>query len=532
MFTDYKTKEQLIADGDFLQPGEDFLDVNTLTWPHENISNNLDIIRSKLNSLVSVAGVMMETGIIENLLPDYSDPNTGKTSNYLRNGTSFKEAIITLDKKVWETRNFILGKINQPNDPIPVITPDNDLPIIPPTKPDEFILVPGAAAYITTNNVYNTVVFPTNSISGLSPRIFIAGYDSPQHLVAISRGVWGSYRSVLMESKDAGKSWTNITNFLINQIAGGGTEWMAGWVAGYKKELTTTQNPEFEFAYMIEDTYWKHRGTAYYNKTLKRWVFPGYSSGTAERVNANDQAYNIAFHSLCLNRSKTATRCLAAFTNYLNTALYVCHSTKHFTAWGPGDFTPPTGTILIRTPGGDNSWNFVYSPDIIQLGDNSIWCVFCGRETSTDKIKVYISKSSDNGATFGDAEEFLGSDAYNYSSPSIIQLDNNRLAITFATDESTDYLLGAYSIYKVITSNDGGATWGNQNTIYTPDTSEPIPLALITATNNKSYLPGTKLLYLANGEILCFIEKPLYYSATSISSIRRQLVRVNLVSVT
>jgi hypothetical protein len=491
----YKTRIEMEED-DFIEAGQDLLNKTVLNWPHNTLANNLDITHPIYDVLSAKTDEDYRLGRIYNNIPSYDDPATGQPTYYVTNGQTFKEAIATLDRATRDLRNFILTKTVQPSDVSPFITP-GDI-VVPPggTASTQWYLVPDEVIEPPKGEAIGYSDYPICRIPQMPPRIYIAGYNNnPRHLIGITQIRRGGDLGIikLMESFDGGVSWGVNAEFGRDAGSGINTGASAGFLWGdctpYKKQDGTFDFGYGQSNYSLTN---KWRGTGTYNESSATWSFTteGYS-------NSYEHVYPFAIRT-SQGPGKSIGAWTRSFSRYMRIGLYNSHFSDYSTGPWPAGFVeminPSTGTTV---------WNTLSGPSVVEAGGTGvIFIAFGGRETAVSNWRVYVAYSIDNGVTFTTPTAVLSNAAYHYTGPSLVQVANGGLALSFSTNEGQSDLTNIRTV-KLAVSYDG-INWTKKTKVYEQGN-------LISGEGGYYDLglhswPTSKLLQLGNGEVICFIE--------------------------
>lgn len=481
---DYKTKLQMLADMDMIQPGQDLMKDIVLNWPHNIIANNMDLIRPLYDVLALKAGEDYDTKREDGAFPNYNDPVTGRRTYYVYNGQSFKEAIITLDRVTRDLFNFILSRTQLPAQTSPFLTMYDEINPGGGNCDSNWYLVPDDIFESTVGD--GPPKFPVCRVPQMQPRIYLAGYDNSRHLV----GFCSQYNaSQLYETKDGGLIWNIIPN--TPSVPMNNYNYQYQWCQAYRRN-----DNYLDLGFGIIDGSSKSRGvaTAYYTKDAATpWTF-NYSAVT----NANQYT-----HLHITRTPDSLTNTVWTWLSWTRTEIYVVESTQNFTALAAGG-TPVGISGLVNPTTMATTWAEVASPNVIKsFKSGDIIVVFAGRETNTSKWKVYISFSYDNAASFTVPEAILSHTNYHYTGPSLVQLANGGFACTFSTNEGQEITTNIRTV-KAIISTDDCASWKNKVTVYIFNPTYNV----YPATYD---WPTSKIIQLFNGEVFCFVERRVDY---------------------
>ncbi|EED14645.1 conserved hypothetical protein [Talaromyces stipitatus ATCC 10500] len=116
---------------------------------------------------------------------------------------------------------------------------------------------------------------------------------------------------------------------------------------------------------------------------------------------------------------------------------------------------------------------------VAQISGSNLIAIF-ESETNGGKFSVHSVTSSDDGKTWGNRKTVYAPSGFNAQAPQITNVGGTLVA-SFQTDEDG----GSGEAIKILTSGDGGATWGNKLTTF-PATSNWA--GLLTLNDNASFL--------------------------------------------
>jgi hypothetical protein len=496
----YKNYAQMIEDEDFLQAEEDLLNKEVLNRPHKVLSNNLDLIVPSLDYLAQKMGVNKDLARIDNIAPSYSSAIPGYTTKYIRNGQSLKEAAISLDKAIRDLHRFIKSKSSQPATINPFLVPGEGLITGGGSgeAKDNWFLVGDQV-----NEIDIIEPSPVCRSGTMSPRIYLAGYANPRHIVGFDarRASEGKGWATMWQSFDGGLSWQRVREFLAySQYS---WSYLHNWTGAYKR----TSDGLMEFGFGMgrgSQSATKYYGEGYYDTNTNLWAF------TRKAISSRRDYYH-----LDIRRSKaTSSYSIGAWLDVSFRHLTVGHFKKHFNQYSSESY--PSEVVLIKTPDGSSTrWDGkIVSPSIVYLANGHILVAFGAKVTPTSKYRIYISRSVNGGATFSlPVQAFTPSQEYDYTSPHIIELTNGGVAMSFTTNENqaSDDTTPRY--VKCVVSSDRGYTWRSKVTIFQQTGN--------TWTGDGENWPTSKLMQFINGEVVCFIERlQSYYD--------RRIVRVGM----
>ena len=97
---------------------------------------------------------------------------------------------------------------------------------------------------------------------------------------------------------------------------------------------------------------------------------------------------------------------------------------------------------------------------VTQVSGNNLIAVF-ESETNGGKFSVHSITSSDDGTTWGNRQTVYAPSGYNAQAPQVTNVGGTLVA-SFQTDEDG----GSGEAIKILTSSDGGVTWGNKLTTF------------------------------------------------------------------
>jgi hypothetical protein len=131
-----------------------------------------------------------------------------------------------------------------------------------------------------------------------------------------------------------------------------------------------------------------------------------------------------------------------------------------------------------------------FQPSIIELANGNYVCAYID-----GSIDLYCRISTDEGATWGSANAIVGG-ASNYRNPALLLKANGDILCFFDTDET-----GAQYDIKVMTSTDGGSTWGSKVVVDGAAGAQSNPSAILKSDNDiicaYTQFSGTADIYLS-----------------------------------
>lgn len=194
----------------------------------------------------------------------------------------------------------------------------------------------------------------------------------------------------------------------------------------------------------VESDHWNIDGEQSVEKLLQKLFSrprPDFTDKTKVSVAATGGAVHESHPSLI---ELANGNLLCAYVKTSN--LYCRISTDDGATWG--------GEITVYAGGSVDIY-----PSLIQIANGDVLCLFSTNEDAADYY-VKLMVSDDNGATWGSKTTvYNGGDSQGRSSA--IQLTDDIIQCFFQTNEDGDLHI------KRIESDDDGATWGNQDDVYT-----------------------------------------------------------------